>query len=347
MPRVNVEESFFSSSAVQHISHLTGWEPPTVIGAIVSLWHGSQSRKMTHCTGDEILFFSRVSHLKGTLSYLKGLCESFLVKQENDLFFIVGNKKHILAVEKMKEGGKKGGRKKKATQLESLGLGDDAKPYPNPTLEVPSLYNTITVTNTVSETETEKLRNSSSFSDDLETRSIGSENILKNGVDKNLNVCNSEQAHQTSQITTKSKTKSVPDSRATREVYNEFYKKRYGVEALINARTNSQLSQFVKAVGVEDAPEIARFYLHHNDAFYLKSTHSVGLMLRDAEKLRTEWLSGRKVTYQEARKAEERDGYNSLIQKLQKTIEEKQDAEVNRNSAISSENSEGDQRANG
>ena len=55
----------------------------------------------------------------------------------------------------------------------------------------------------------------------------------------------------------------------------------------------------------EEAPHIATFYLGHNDAFYLRSAHSVGIMLRDAEKLRTEWQTGRKVTGRKAQQDEQ------------------------------------------
>ena len=55
------------------------------------------------------------------------------------------------------------------------------------------------------------------------------------------------------------------------------------------------MAQFITRVPRAEAPLIAAFYLGHNDAYYIRMSHSVGIMLRDAEKLRTEWQTGRKV----------------------------------------------------
>jgi hypothetical protein len=63
----------------------------------------------------------------------------------------------------------------------------------------------------------------------------------------------------------------------------------------------------VERIPEAEAPAVAAFYLTHNDAFYVKSMHPVGLLLRDAEKLRTEWATGRKVTSIQARQGEARD----------------------------------------
>ncbi len=50
---------------------------------------------------------------------------------------------------------------------------------------------------------------------------------------------------------------------------------------------------------------MAAFYLTHPDRFYAQSGHNLTLMVRDAEKLRTEWatktnVSGRRQTNTEA-----------------------------------------------
>lgn len=77
--------------------------------------------------------------------------------------------------------------------------------------------------------------------------------------------------------------------------YSDAYRRRYTVEPVRNAQVNAQMAQFVAKVAADEAPEIAAFYLRHNDRFYLSKGHSVGAMLRDAEKLRMEWASGRVV----------------------------------------------------
>ena len=67
-----------------------------------------------------------------------------------------------------------------------------------------------------------------------------------------------------------------------------------------NAKVNGQMAQFCKRVPIEEAPEIAAFYLGHNNAWYIRGSHSVGSLLNEAEKLRTEWQTGRKVTGRKA-----------------------------------------------
>ena len=87
--------------------------------------------------------------------------------------------------------------------------------------------------------------------------------------------------------------------------YSKSYLTRYGVEPTRNAKVNSQLAQFCKRVPLEEAPAIASFYLSHNNAYYLRTSHSTDALLKDAEKLRTEWQTGRIVTGLKARQDEQ------------------------------------------
>ena len=90
---------------------------------------------------------------------------------------------------------------------------------------------------------------------------------------------------------------------ATTETWDAFskaYTHRYGVEPTRNRKVNSQIKQFTERVPIEEAPAIAAFYLSHNNAYYLRVAHSTDALLKDAEKLRTEWQTGRKVTGRKA-----------------------------------------------
>ncbi|KAA1015952.1 hypothetical protein FVF58_00945 [Paraburkholderia panacisoli] len=103
---------------------------------------------------------------------------------------------------------------------------------------------------------------------------------------------------------TASRKASLPDTAATWAAYSEAYAARYGVEPIRNATVNSQMVNFVKRVGMVEAPEIVRFYLTHNNRFYVQHMHLVGSMLQDAEKLRTEWVTQRPMTSTEAAQAD-------------------------------------------
>ena len=74
--------------------------------------------------------------------------------------------------------------------------------------------------------------------------------------------------------------------------YSIAYRERYGVEPTRNAKSNALLKQFSARVPVDDAPKVAAFYLHSQRALYVGAKHPLTLLLRDAESLRTEFLTG-------------------------------------------------------
>lgn len=92
------------------------------------------------------------------------------------------------------------------------------------------------------------------------------------------------------------------------EAYSQAYAEKYKVEPVRNAKVNSQLVQLVARLGAAEAPDVARSYLSNRNSLYMASKHCVDLLLRDAEKLRTEWVTG-EVTHQ--RDASEADRIGS------------------------------------
>lgn len=101
-------------------------------------------------------------------------------------------------------------------------------------------------------------------------------------------------------------------NRACWDAYRESYFEKYSVEPTRNSTVNSQIANFVKRVGGEDAPEIVRFYLKHNDAKYLKNTHSFGFCLMDAETLRTQWMKNQPITSLDVRRFEKKVEQSSV-----------------------------------
>jgi len=93
-------------------------------------------------------------------------------------------------------------------------------------------------------------------------------------------------------------------SGATWDSYSAAYYDRYGVEPVRNAKVNGQLAAFVGRVGASEAPAVARFFVGHQAAFYVRGMHAVDALLKDAEKLRTEWATGRTVTQTQAQPAD-------------------------------------------
>ena len=82
--------------------------------------------------------------------------------------------------------------------------------------------------------------------------------------------------------------------------YCESYENAYGAKPVRNAQVNGQLAQLVARLGAAEAPEVARWFLRHRNGLYVSAMHPTNLLLRDCEKLRTEWATGRQVTRTQA-----------------------------------------------
>ena len=88
------------------------------------------------------------------------------------------------------------------------------------------------------------------------------------------------------------------------EVYTKAYANRYGVDPVRNRKVNSQIAQLVERLGTAEAPQVAEYYLTHRHSLYVSAKHCVDLLLRDAEKLRTEWATGTQGTHTQAQMAD-------------------------------------------
>ena len=106
-----------------------------------------------------------------------------------------------------------------------------------------------------------------------------------------------------------SSTQPLPKKRGKKEpaptaetwaAYSAAYLIRYAVDPVRNATVNGQLAQLVARLGAQEAPQVAGWYLSHRNQFYTSCGHSVGILLRDCEKLRTEWATGRQGTHAQA-----------------------------------------------
>lgn len=121
-----------------------------------------------------------------------------------------------------------------------------------------------------------------------------------------------------------------PITRETWKFYSEAYFLRYGAEPVRNATVTGQLAQFVKRIGKEESPYVAAFFVHHNNQFYVQKMHTVGLLLADAEKLRTEWATKKTVTQTQARRVDRTQSRGNVFKGL---IDEAERNENNKNIA--------------
>lgn len=112
---------------------------------------------------------------------------------------------------------------------------------------------------------------------------------------------------------------------ATWAAYSSAYQRRYNALPVRNQTVNGQLAQFVGRIGVDEAPEVAAFYLTHNQQYYVSAGHAVGAMLKDAEKLRTEWATGRRTTTTQARQLDQTQTNISVFMPMLEAAREREE----------------------
>lgn len=95
--------------------------------------------------------------------------------------------------------------------------------------------------------------------------------------------------------------------------YATAYFNRYGTEPVRNLTVNSQVTALVKRVGIEDAPQVAGFYVGMNKRFYVEKLHPVGLLLADCEAIRTQWATNRQVTSTRASQMDQSQANYDLV----------------------------------
>jgi len=110
--------------------------------------------------------------------------------------------------------------------------------------------------------------------------------------------------------------KDLSPSHETWQAYSDSYERRYKAKPVRNATVNAQISSFIKRIGFDEAPMVAEFYVYHNNSFYVQKMHTVGLLLADAEKLRTEWVTKNTMTNTQARQADKTQARGNVFNKL-------------------------------
>jgi len=105
------------------------------------------------------------------------------------------------------------------------------------------------------------------------------------------------------------------------EAYSHAYWLRYGVEPVRNQKTNAQMTAFIKRIGVNEAPGIAEFYISNNSHYYVQKLHPVGILLQEAEKLRTEFITKTQVSTVQAKIVDRQMATKNAFQKLLDQLE--------------------------
>lgn len=92
--------------------------------------------------------------------------------------------------------------------------------------------------------------------------------------------------------------------RETWKAYGVAYTDRYGTAPVRNEKVSSMVKAFVKRLGHDESPMVAAWFVDHPGGYYVGRLHDFGCLLADAEKLRTEWATGRVMTAGKARQSD-------------------------------------------
>lgn len=117
--------------------------------------------------------------------------------------------------------------------------------------------------------------------------------------------------------------------RATWDSYSKSYFNRYGADPVRNAKVNAQVKQLVLRLGAEEAPSVAAFFVTINDAYYIRSSHELGLLLAKAEGIRTQWATGRQMNGRTARQLEDTQANKNAAQEAASRIRDKGEVKKN------------------
>ncbi len=112
--------------------------------------------------------------------------------------------------------------------------------------------------------------------------------------------------------------------RNTWAAYTEAYEQRYGVKPVRNAPVNANVKTLVKRLGHDEAPLVAAWYVASvNEAFVVKNSHSVGVLVNQAEGYRTQWARGQAVTGTAAQATDRTSANAEAIEETKRLLRER------------------------
>lgn len=106
--------------------------------------------------------------------------------------------------------------------------------------------------------------------------------------------------------------------------YSLAYEQRYGVKPVRNQVVNANVKTLVKRLGFEEAPLVAAWYVASvNEAFVVKNSHGVGVLVNQAESFRTQWARGQAVTGTAAQAADKTSANFDAIEEAKRLLRQR------------------------
>lgn len=114
--------------------------------------------------------------------------------------------------------------------------------------------------------------------------------------------------------------------RHTWAAYSLAFEQRYGVKPVRNAPVNANVKALVKRLGYEEAPLVAAWYVTNvNEAFVVKNSHGVGVLVNQAEGYRTQWVRGQAVTATTAQAADKSSANFDAIEEAKRLMQQRKE----------------------
>ena len=115
--------------------------------------------------------------------------------------------------------------------------------------------------------------------------------------------------------------------RETWAAYSFAFEQRYGVKPVRNQVVNANVKTLVKRLGHEEAPLVAAWYvLSVNEAFVVKNSHGMGVLVNQAEGYRTQWARGQAVTATAAQAADKSSANFDAIEEAKRLTRQRKEA---------------------
>lgn len=114
--------------------------------------------------------------------------------------------------------------------------------------------------------------------------------------------------------------------KATWTAYCQAYEHRYGVKPVRNAPVNANVKALVKRLGFVEAPLVAAWYVESvNEAFVLKNSHGVGVLVNQAESYRTQWARGLAITSTGAQSSDKTSANLDAIEEAKRLMKQRKE----------------------
>lgn len=209
------------------------------------------------------------------------LVECKLAKDNGDFIYAAGSKEQFAWLSACSENGKKGGPAAAKSRVENKG-----------------------------KSKRRKTSKDAEITQDTTSYSFSSSSSLSFSDSNSPSLAKSEKTEEAG--------KGGGAGKATWEGYKAAYSQRHGEPPVWNAKIAGQLKHFMARVPASEAPDIATFYVKHNGARYVQAMHPIGLLLMDAEKLRTEWATGRTMTSAKAKNGESLEYAQDQLRRIER-----------------------------